>query len=112
MVLEVVWSRASGVSEEFHALHWNMFCWLGACIMLLRGFLFGCAERVVAWGFTPWLRRAVVEHGIYGRAGVWGGGSTMFGFFRRVVRWVQGRGLGVYLGVSGGKWSFTGVCDL
>ena len=43
---------------------------------------------------------------------MWGGGSTLFGFFRTVARWVRGRGLGVYLGVTGGEWSITGDCSL
>ena len=49
--------------EGFHALHWNMLSWLGFCIRVLRGFLFGWVERVVAGRFMPWLGRAVVERG-------------------------------------------------
>jgi hypothetical protein len=35
--------------------------------MVLRGFLFGRVERVVAGGFMPWLGRVVVKSGIGGR---------------------------------------------
>ncbi len=43
---------------------------------------------------------------------MWDGGSLFFCFFRRVVWWVRGRGLGIELGVSGGEWSFAGYCSL
>jgi len=43
VVIEVVWSRACAYGEGFRALHWNMLSWLGVCIMVLRGFLFGWA---------------------------------------------------------------------
>ncbi len=36
----------------------------------------------------------------------------MCGFFRLLVRWVRGGGVRVYLGVGGGRWSFTGVRTL
>ncbi len=44
--------------------------------------------------------------------GVWGVGGMLFGFFRRVVGWVRGRGLGVWLSVCGGEWSYAGGCCL
>ena len=65
--------------------------------MVLRGFLFGWAERVVAWGFTPWLGRAVVERGIVGL--VYGVvGARCLAFF--------GRMLG---GSGGGDWESAWV---
>jgi len=36
----------------------------------------------------------------------------VFRLFRQVVRSIWGRGLEVYLGVSGGEWSFAGDCSL
>jgi hypothetical protein len=66
VVLEVVLWRMCSDGEEYHALHWNMLSWFGVCTVVLRVFLFGCAERVVAWGFASGLGRAVVEHGIFG----------------------------------------------
>ena len=84
VVIEVVWSRACTDGEGFHALHWNMLSWLGACIMVLRGLFFGWAERVVAWGFTSWLGQAVVERGIVGLVcGVVG--ARCLAFFGRLL---------------------------
>ncbi len=50
--------------EGFHALHWNMLSWFGFCTRVLRGFLFGWVEGVVAGGFMSWLGRSVVKRGI------------------------------------------------
>ena len=61
---EVVWLRTWADGEGFHALHWNMFRWLGFCTRVLRDFLFGWVERVVAGGFVLWLGRLDVERGI------------------------------------------------
>ena len=80
MVVEVVLWRTCSEGEGFHALHWNMLSWLGVCIVVLRVFLFGCADRVVVWGFTTGLGRAVDERGIFGM--VWGVvGACCLAFF-------------------------------
>ena len=42
--------RACIAGDGFHALHWNMFSWLGDCINVLRGFLFGWGGRDVVGG--------------------------------------------------------------
>ncbi len=52
--------------EGFHALLWNMSSWFAFCTRVLRDFLFGWVERVVAGGFMPWLGRAVVKRGVGG----------------------------------------------
>jgi len=51
MVLEIVLLRTWADGEGFHALHWNMLSWFGFYTRVLRGFLFGWVERVVAGGF-------------------------------------------------------------
>ena len=66
MVLEFVLLRTWADGEGFHALHWNMLSWFGFCTKVLRGFLFGWVERVVAVCFMLWLGRAVIKRGICG----------------------------------------------
>jgi hypothetical protein len=58
--------RTWAVGDGFHDLHWNMLSWFGFCARVLRGFLFGWVERVVAGGFMLWLGRSDVERGIGG----------------------------------------------
>ncbi len=66
VVSEAVWLRTLSVGVGFHAWHWNMLSWFGSCTRVLRGFLFGWRERVVAEGFMSWLGRSAVERGMGG----------------------------------------------
>ncbi len=75
--------RACIVGDGFHALHLNMFCWLGCCINGLRGFLFGCVVLDVV-GWILCLGRFGVGWVLHG----WGsraGGSQSLGFSAGIV---------------------------
>ncbi len=97
MVLVFALLRAWGDGEGFHDLHWNMLSWFGFCARVLRGFLFGLVERVVAGGFMSRLGRAVVKRGI----GVWV--CELVAAYRLVFFG------GLFDGSRGGDWEFSWV---